>query len=652
MNKEINSKVRKKKNIPKKKLTKKDEQTRREKQKVRRLERQKKREEYINQFVNKIKEHNKSIWIPKNDIVYNNVNNNTWFSINEAQNVNEHEKINFDIPIPKNDDLRECIKVRLLLTSKQKKILNNWFNAYTKMYNETIRMIKENIGIDKGRISIMINKKKKVDKKDEITKTPKITKMRNIKKNKKNKVNNNEIKNNEIKNNEIKNNEIKNNEINNNEINNNEINNNEINNNEINNNEINNEINNNEINNEINNDEKELKQMSILNFIVMRKLMGNIKDDIIKNSSISANRKNMKYTARDNIDESEDNINKINIKNDTHIKLHMIDTAIQLACANYKSALSNLRNGHIKHFRIRYWKYHRTNRILELESDYFKNGTICSSVLGQIKAEYETSEKDKDGKKIKIKSFDLGLIQRNKDYHVSCKLQHMYKTGEHYLFVPKKIIFNQNMNPQGLISIDPGIRTFGTGISEGKCVKIGDGIGDKIKYYLDKIDKMKDLKLKDIKIRKITNIEKYDNKKRDKWRQKKLFLYRKKITDYVDELHWKSINYLTKNYTTILIGNMSVKRICAKDGNLTKMTKRIGQSMRLYVFKQRLKYKCECVGIKYEEIDESYTSKICSNCGQIDKNLGSKKKYDCKGCKIVMDRDMNGARGIYIKKYM
>ena len=53
--------------------------------------------------------------------------------------------------------------------------------------------------------------------------------------------------------------------------------------------------------------------------------------------------------------------------------------------------------------------------------------------------------------------------------------------------------------------------------------------------------------------------------------------------------------------------------------------------------------------MKYGKIKEWMTSKMCSNCGEIDEKLGSKEIYECKKCKIKLDRDINGARNIHIK---
>ena len=78
------------------------------------------------------------------------------------------------------------------------------------------------------------------------------------------------------------------------------------------------------------------------------------------------------------------------------------------------------------------------------------------------------------------------------------------------------------------------------------------------------------------------------------------------------------------------------------------MTKRIALMMRLYVFTERLKFKCSIKGCDYGMINEMYTSKMCTFCGNIKEDLGSNKIYDCDKCKTSIGRDVNGARNIYI----
>jgi len=47
------------------------------------------------------------------------------------------------------------------------------------------------------------------------------------------------------------------------------------------------------------------------------------------------------------------------------------------------------------------------------------------------------------------------------------------------------------------------------------------------------------------------------------------------------------------------------------------------------------------------EVSEAYTSKTCSYCGKMHK-IGSKKRMKC-SCGADIDRDLNGARGIFLR---
>ena len=45
---------------------------------------------------------------------------------------------------------------------------------------------------------------------------------------------------------------------------------------------------------------------------------------------------------------------------------------------------------------------------------------------------------------------------------------------------------------------------------------------------------------------------------------------------------------------------------------------------------------------------EEYTSKTCGRCGELN-DVKALDVYSCNKCKLVIDRDVNGARNIYIK---
>jgi len=66
-----------------------------------------------------------------------------------------------------------------------------------------------------------------------------------------------------------------------------------------------------------------------------------------------------------------------NIDKNTKIQAHNIDYAIRQLTSNIKSAITNLRNGHIKKFRIKYWKHTRPSKTIEIEKQYILKNKIC-----------------------------------------------------------------------------------------------------------------------------------------------------------------------------------------------------------------------------------------------------------------------------------
>ena len=186
------------------------------------------------------------------------------------------------------------------------------------------------------------------------------------------------------------------------------------------------------------------------------------------------------------------------------------------------------------------------------------------------------------------------------------------------------------------VSLDPGIRTFQTCYSQNKCIKIANNLKIKLNKYILKIDKVnEDKNIKNKNKKKITN-RCYN-----------------KIDNLINDLHWKTINYLTNNYGIIMIGNMSTKNIVSNKSKtqLDKRTKRVALLMKLFVFKQRLQFKCVQNKLGYKEIDEAYTSKTCTGCSYLNEDLGDNKIFNCKNCHQIIGRDVNGARNIMINSF-
>ena len=135
----------------------------------------------------------------------------------------------------------------------------------------------------------------------------------------------------------------------------------------------------------------------------------------------------------------------------------------------------------------------------------------------------------------------------------------------------------------------------------------------------------------------------------DKITDKKIKLLEwRKIHNYVNELHWKTISFLIENYDVILLPEFEISNM-VKGFKLQRIVKRLMYMFSFYKFKEKLKYKCKHYNKKLIIVDECYTSKTCTCCGNLKYDLGSNETYNCKECKTSIDRDTNGARNIFLK---
>jgi putative transposase len=116
-----------------------------------------------------------------------------------------------------------------------------------------------------------------------------------------------------------------------------------------------------------------------------------------------------------------------------------------------------------------------------------------------------------------------------------------------------------------------------------------------------------------------------------------------RIYDLIDDLHKKTANFLVRNFDNILLPSFETSNMVVK---LRSKTARSMLTFAHYRFKQFLIVKAEEYSANVIDVQEAYTSKTCSYCGKIIAIGGSKVKK-C-SCGIKVDRDYNGARGIFL----
>lgn len=292
------------------------------------------------------------------------------------------------------------------------------------------------------------------------------------------------------------------------------------------------------------------------------------------------------------------------------------DNAIHDCIKAYKTAFSNLKSKNITHFRLRYKKktHHLSSIVIELDAFSKKSNSICPRILGEMKSSSIFSE--------------LNITK-------ACRLCYNSRSNKFVLRVPEDKIIKEIVNHREedntirIISLDPGMRTFQTGYTPSKnCYKF--------------VSEKSNLKFKNL----IRRIEKVNTTNPN--HTKFLKRMRGKLQNTIKDMHNKLSLYLCRNFKLILVGNMSTKSIISKSNNLSKTTKKECLALSHYLFKQRLISKAEEYGVQVKIVDESYTSKTCGGCGELNESLGSSKVFNCP-CTFNCDRDVNGARNILLK---
>lgn len=291
--------------------------------------------------------------------------------------------------------------------------------------------------------------------------------------------------------------------------------------------------------------------------------------------------------------------------------------AINKFVSSLNSAISNFRNGNISKFQMKF----RSKKSI---TDYlnFEDAGFPVMIKG-IKSRYWYTTRDRRRKTVSFS--ELASLGRG------VEIIYEKETGKYFLHYPVdrdwfptddrrndnqvKYVFGSDR----VISLDPGVRKFMVGYDpRGYSVFMGEGAQKELIRLLYQIDKTE--------------------KPHRLWR---------KVKNLVNELHWKSISFLVKNYDVIILPHFKISQM-VRGKKLARITKRLLYMFSYHSFKEKLRFKCQEYGRKLILVDESYTSCTCGVCGTINKT-GGKEVYECGSCGLVIDRDVSGARNIFIK---
>ncbi|HEY9705710.1 MAG TPA: transposase, partial [Allocoleopsis sp.] len=209
--------------------------------------------------------------------------------------------------------------------------------------------------------------------------------------------------------------------------------------------------------------------------------------------------------------------------------------------------------------------------------------------------------------------------------------------GEYYLIVSEEVQPQQTEKQGRVVALDPGVRTFMTFFSESSFGWLGNEANLRIQKLCFKLDKI------------ISKISKSSGQKKQRLR-KAADRLRAKIRHLIDELHQKTARFLVDNFDVILLPSFESSRMVSKSCRKLR-SKSVRQMLTLshYRFKKYLEWKAWETGkIALTNINEAYTSKTVSWTGEI-VNIGGLKTIKSKIDGNQMDRDLNGARGIFLR---
>ena len=171
-------------------------------------------------------------------------------------------------------------------------------------------------------------------------------------------------------------------------------------------------------------------------------------------------------------------------------------------------------------------------------------------------------------------------------------------------------------------------------------------------YFLRNINK--DEKMKKL-FREVKLLQRSISRKYLQNKQGNKFIKTKNILKEEEKLRklYRKISNIRRNYIhqiTRSLVNLLPQEIIVETLNVSGMLKnhRLAkhiQQQNFFTFKQILKYKAEWLNIKFIEVSQWYpSSKTCSKCGYIKKNLKLKDRvYKCNECDLKLDRDLNAA---------
>jgi putative transposase len=282
-----------------------------------------------------------------------------------------------------------------------------------------------------------------------------------------------------------------------------------------------------------------------------------------------------------------------------------------------------------------------------------------------IKFQYECTKcPDRGVFTVRVKDEDQ--FPQSSDFECNPKI--VYKNGLYYLALTESVqiqpssVHIDSVVPQPLriASADPGIATFLTVFlpHERSVYSIATS--------KDSLDRIKNTKRQVSYHARLERLRRKENKmwsqlshmgqgettrkirKRMKRIQRAIGKRRQKKTNLVNELHFKTVNFIWNNADVFVMPYFDTERFL-QSNRMRKKTKRAMRDLNFSLFRERLVAKAETQGKIWLEVTEAYSTKECLMCGHINQMSLKDRTFRCAQCEHTLPRDVKSSSDIYAR---
>ena len=247
--------------------------------------------------------------------------------------------------------------------------------------------------------------------------------------------------------------------------------------------------------------------------------------------------------------------------------------------------------------------------------------SICNKLVGEDKIWFETKNK----KFTNI--FQAWKESGSPDFNIS--FDGLY----YWLNLPVKLKLNENKTKKSgrVIGIDLGKRNIVTTYNQNQSYS----------YKTNEKLLTKNLDIMDYK-------QSMYDKRPTKINHKRFIKSSHKLSQQMDSWHTVIAKDIVQQNDTVILGKIDIQDLIKYGGENKSGFNRKLSKLKLYQFRQRLILECLKHDKKFILINESYTTKTCTCCGEKN-DIGGNKIYGCKSCEAVIHRDTNASRNMIMK---